>query len=119
MSYDLPVVEHGTSRSGRWLREHRFRLALWIAVLEAVLVALTDDLSRWTVIVLAAISVTVYFLLGRQRQGTFRHVTWIAAASQALALIAVSLAFFVGMFVLIVAGIFALVALVMIFSDRG
>jgi hypothetical protein len=119
MSYDLPVVEHRTSRGGRWLRERRLRIALWIAVIEAILVALTHDVSRWTVILLALISFAVYFFFGRDRQGTVRHVTWIAAASQALALIAVSLAFVVGMFVLVVAGVFAIVALVMIFSDRG
>ncbi|MFL5978760.1 MAG: hypothetical protein ACJ76O_09075, partial [Gaiellaceae bacterium] len=112
-------VEHGTSRGGRWLRVRRFRIALSIAVIEAVLAAFTAGVSRWTIILLAAISMAVYFFFGRARQGTVHQVTWIAAASQALALVAVSLAFFIGTFVLIVAGIFAIVALVMIFSDRG
>jgi len=119
MSYELPVIEHGTTRGGRWLRERRFRIALWIAVIEAVLAAFTSDVSRWTIVLLAAICISIYFLLGRTRQGVFGQVTWIAAASQALALVAVAAAAFIGTFVLILAGLFAVVALVLIFSDRG
>ena len=118
MSYDLPAVEHGTSRSAGWLRERRVRIALWIAVIEAVLAAFTD-FSRWSIILLAAVFVTLYFVFGRDRQGTIRQLSWIAAASQALALVAVFAAFVIGTFVLILAGLFALVALVMIFRDRG
>jgi len=28
------VIEHGTSKSGRWLRARRVRLVLWVAVVE-------------------------------------------------------------------------------------
>jgi hypothetical protein len=118
MSYELPVLEHGASRGERWLRERRFRIALWIAVIEAVLAAFTSDVSRWTIVLLAGVCLTVYFLIGRTRQGTFRQVAWIAAASQALALVAVAFAAFLGTLVLILAGLFAVVALVLIFSDR-
>ena len=119
MRAELPAIEHGTNRSGRWLRERRLRIALWIAVIEAVVAAFSKDVSRWTIIVAAALFVAIYFLWGRERQGTVRHVSWIAAASQALALFAVVAAFVIGTFVLILAGVFALVALVMIFRDRG
>ena len=36
-------IEHGTTKTGRWLRERRTRIVLWIAVLEGILVALTHD----------------------------------------------------------------------------
>ncbi len=118
MTYELRAVEHDTSRLGRWLRERRLRIALWIAVIEAVLAAFSHDVSRWTIVALAAIFVPLYLLWGRERRDTLRQVSWIAAASQALAVVAVIAAFVVGIFVLILAGVFAAVALVMIFSDR-
>ena len=118
MAYELPAIDHGSSRTGRWLRERRLRIALWIAVIEAVLAAFSHDVSRWTIVVLAAVFVPLYLLWGRERRDTLRQVSWIAAASQALAVVAVVAAFVVGIFVLILAGVFAAVALVMIFSDR-
>jgi len=118
--YELGAVEHGTGRSGRWLRAHRVRIVLWIVVIETLLAAFTHDVSRWTIVALAAIFVPVYIMWARERRSdTVRQVFWIAAASQALAVVAVVLAFVVGLFVLVLAGIFAVVALVMIFSDRG
>jgi cation transport ATPase len=117
--YELGAVEHGTSRPGRWLRANRIRIALWIAVVEAVLAAFLHDVSRWTIVALAAIFVPIYLLWGREwHSDALRQVSWIAAASQALAVVAVIFAFIVGVFVLILAGIFAAIALVMILSDR-
>jgi hypothetical protein len=117
--YELGAVEHGTSRPGRWLRANRIRIALLIAVVEAVLAAFLHDVSRWTIVALAAIFVPIYLLWGRERHSdALRQVSWIAAASQALAVVAVIFAFIVGVFVLILAGIFAAIALVMILSDR-
>src|SRR5919107_4644882 len=107
MSYELPAVEHGTSRSGRWLREKRLRIALWIAVIEVVIAALSRDVSRWTIIVLAIVFVAAYFFVGRERRGSLHQISWIAAASQALALFAVAAMFIIGTFVLILAGVFA------------
>jgi hypothetical protein len=112
------ALDHGTSRAGRWLRQRRLRAALWIAVLEAILAAFTHDVSRFTIIALAAIFVPLYFFLGRERGDTFRQLSWIAAASQALAVVAVLLAYVVGLLVLVIAGIFAAVALFLIFTDR-
>jgi hypothetical protein len=120
MSYQLGAVEHGSGRTGRWLRGYRVRIALWIAVVESLIAAFSHDVSRWTIIALAAISVPVYLMWARERRSdTVRQVFWIAAASQALAVVAVVLAFVVGLFVLAIAAVFAVIALVMIFSDRG
>jgi hypothetical protein len=46
-----------------------------------------------------------------------RQVLWIVAASQALALLVVILAFVVGVIALVLVGLFALAALVYLFSD--
>ena len=114
-----PTIEHGSTRSGRWLRARRVKLVLWIAVVEAVLVALLHDVSRWTVIALAAIAVAVYLFVGRDaKSDTVRQASWIAAASQSLAVIAVLFAFVFFWIALIVALIFAAIALLILFTDR-
>jgi hypothetical protein len=119
MAYELRAVDHDTSSLGRWLRVHRLRFALWIAVLEAVLAAFTHDVSRWTIVALAAIFVPIYLLWGRHRHNdVLLQVSWIAAASQALAVVAAVFASAIGAFVLILAAVFAAVALLLIFADR-
>jgi hypothetical protein len=116
---DLPMIDHRTSRSGRWLRSRRMRIALWIAVIEAIVVAFEASVSRWTVILLAAAAIALYFWGSRSLSSdTGRQILWIAAASQALAVTAVLLAFIVGVFVLALAVVFAVIALVLILSDR-
>jgi hypothetical protein len=113
------VIEHESSQGGRWLREHRVRTALWIAVLEVVLAAVTASISKYTIIALGLVTIPVYLIWGKDQRGTIRQVSWIAAASQALAIVAVLLSHFISLFVLVLAGIFAAVALFLIFADRG
>ena len=60
------VVEHGSTRSGRWLRRNRTRLALWIAVAEGVLVVFDVIPGR------------------RFSSDALRQASWVAAASQVL-----------------------------------
>ncbi len=118
MAYSQPIIEAGSTRTGRWLRERRVKLALWVAVIEGLLVALTHDLTRWTVLILAAIVLAFYMLAGRNMKWDVgRHLSWIAAASQALAILVVILAFFVGLIALVLVGIFAVLALAYLFSD--
>jgi hypothetical protein len=113
------TIEHDTSRAGRWLHARRFRIALWIAVIEAVIAWFTSDFSKWTIILLAIIFVPIYMYWGRDlRADTLRQILWIAAASQAFAILAVIAAFIALGFVLVFAAIFAVVALVLIFADR-
>jgi hypothetical protein len=113
------VIEHESSQGGRWLREHRVRTALWIAVLEVVLAAVTASVSKYTIIALGLITIPIFLIWGKDQRGTIRQVSWIAAASQALAIVGVLLSHFIGLFVLVLAGIFAAVALFLIFADRG
>ena len=111
------AIEHEAS-SGGWLRQNRTRTALWIAVLEVILAALTASVSKYTIIALGLIAIPIYLIWGRNQSGTIRHVSWIAAASQALAIVALLLSHFIGLFVLVLAGLFAAVALFLIFFDR-
>jgi cytochrome b561 len=113
------VIDHGSSRSGRWLRARRIRFALWIAAIEAIIVAVAHDVSRWTVIALAIVAVALYVVAGREsRSDTFRQVSWIFAASQLLAVLAAILAFIVFWTAIIAVVVFAAVALFFVFTDR-
>jgi|SRR5436190_15450994 len=113
-----PAIEAHSSRASRWLRERRLRLALWIAVVEGIVVAVRGDISRWTVIVIAALVLLVYMVLrDRLHWDAGRQVVWIVAASQVMALLVVILAFVVGALALVLVVLFAIVALVYLFSD--
>jgi 1,4-dihydroxy-2-naphthoate octaprenyltransferase len=113
------VIQHGTSKSGRWLRARRNRLAFWIAAAEAVVVAVFHGASTWTVMLVGVIAVAVYWFWGRSsRSDLTRQTTWILAVSQTLAFVAAILAVFIQTFALIIAAIFAAVALFILFTER-
>jgi hypothetical protein len=114
------VIEHQSSRTGRWLRARRVRISLWIAVVEGLVVAFEKDFSRWTVIVVALPLLALYLLWGRNATSdTLRQISWIAAASQALAVVVVVLSFIIAWLALVIAGIFAAIALLFLLVDRG
>lgn len=113
------AVEPKTSRSGRWLAERRTRIAFWIAAVEAIVVAVAHDVSRWTVIGLAAVAVLLYAFAGRDsRSDTARQASWIFAVSQLLAVLAAILAFLLFWTAIVAVVVFALVALFFVWSDR-
>jgi len=114
------VIEHRSTRAGRWLRARRVRIALWIAVIEGLVVAFENDFSRWTVIVIAVPLLALYLVWGREASSdTVRQISWIAAASQALAVVVVVLSFVIAWLALVIAGIFAAIALLFLLVDRG
>ena len=118
MAYSQPMIEAGTTRMGRWLRERRIRLALWVAVIEGLLVAITPDLTKWTVLVIGAILLAFYIVAGRNmRWDVGRQLSLIAAASQALAILVVILAFVLKLVAIVAVVVFAIIALVYLFSD--
>ena len=113
------AIRQPPSRFGRWLAERRIRLVLWIAVAEGVIVALAHDVSRWTVIAIAIPSIAFYLWAGRSlRSDTGRQISWILAASQSLAVVVTILSFLIFWIALVIAGIFAAIALFFIFIDR-
>ena len=112
------VVEQRTSRVGSWLQERRIRIALWIAVIEGLLVAV-HVINRWVAIVIAAAAVLLYFFAGREsRSHTARQLSWILATSQAAVVLIPFLLIVVGTFALIAVGLLAIVALIALFSER-
>jgi hypothetical protein len=115
---EQPVLEHGTTRSERWLRRYRTRIAFWIAVVEGILL-LVGAVNRWVVLLLAVAIILAYFGFARQlRSPLARDVAWIAAVSQALVALVPILVILVGTLALIAVGVLAVVALVLLFGDR-
>jgi hypothetical protein len=121
MSYGsspLPVIEHDTSPTGRWLRAHRVRVAIWIAVAEGLLVAF-HVIPWWAAVGIAALAVFFYFEVGRSlRSDTFKQATWIVAASQALVALVPILVVIVGTLALVAVGVLAVLALIALFTER-
>lgn len=102
-----------------WLHERRLKIALGIAVLEGIFVAISKDFSRWTVIIISAPIIAFYLFAGRSLESkTGREVSWIAAASQAFAVLLTIIALTIKLWVLIVVGIFAVVALILLIGER-
>jgi hypothetical protein len=113
------TIEYGTTRTGRWLRERRLRIVLWVAVLEGLVAAFVPGVSRWTIVAVAVLAVALYAAVGRATRWDAGHqLSWILAASQALAVVVVILAWFLLWTALLLVAIFAVIALVVIFTDR-
>ena len=82
-----PVVEHGSSRSSRWLRERRLRIALAIGLVESILV-LSSAIGWFWVLAVAIAAFAFYFYVRRNvANETVRQVAWTAAFSQILPLV--------------------------------
>ena len=113
------MIEAGSTRTGRWLRERRVRIALWAAVVEGLVAAFSHDIGRWTILALAVVVLAFYIVAGRQlRWDVARQLSWIAAASQVLAILVIIFAFILKLVAIVAISIFAIVALVYLFSDR-
>ena len=114
------TIEHGTTKWGRWLLARRIRITLWIAVLEGIIVAVSPSFTKWTVIAIAIPVLAAYVIWGRNaKSDTTFQIAWIAGASQALAVVVVILGVLLSWLPLVLAAIFAGVALLFLFHERG
>ncbi len=113
------AIEHGSTRTGRWLRENRLRIALWIAVIEGIFI-LVDVISWGVALFAAAVLILFWLFVGRElRQDSARHASWIAAASQIfIALIPVLVVILKAVAVVALVAL-AVVALILLFKDQG
>ena len=119
VAYSQPAIEAGGTRGGRWLRERRIRIALWVAVIEGLIAAFSQDIGRWTILVMAVIVLAFYIVAGRQlKWDVARELSWIAAASQVLAILVIIFAFVLKLIAIVIIVGFALVALVYLFTDH-
>ena len=108
-----------TSRSGSWLHQRRLKIALGIAVAEGILVAVAKGWSIWTIIIISAPIIAFYLFAGRTIESHVgRELAWIAAAAQSFAVVLCVVTKVIGALSLIVAGIFAAIALILLFGER-
>ena len=108
------------TRTGRWIAKRRVWLAIGIAVFEGIIVAFAKDFSSWTVIVISVPIIAFYLFAGRSLESqTGRDISWIAAASQAFTVILCVVALLIGPLTLILAGVFAVVALILLLGERS
>jgi hypothetical protein len=116
--YDAPAIEHGSSSSGRWLRERRLRITLWIAAFEGLLY-LFHALNWWAAVGLALVAVGFWWFVGRtSHSDTLRQVSWIFGSSQLLVLcVPIALALVKAVAIAVIA-ILAVFALFFLFKDR-
>ena len=102
-----------------WLRENRLKVALGIAVAEGLFVALEEDFSQLTVILIAIPVILFWLLAGRTLDSELgREISWILAMSQALAVVAAVVAWFIPTAAIVLAGIFGAVAAYLLYHDR-
>lgn len=113
------AIEHGTTRTGRWLRERRMRITLWIAAAEGLLY-LFHVLHWWAAVGLAVIAVGFWWYVGRASSSdSLRQASWIFAASQLLVLcVPLALALVKAVAIAVIA-ILAIVALFYLFKERS
>ncbi len=110
-----PPAERGP---GGWLRVRRHRLALWIAAGEGVIVAVSQNLTQWTVVALAAIS-GIAWLLGRNSRSLgVRQALWIFVVSQLIALVLVLFAVFFKWLLILGLIACAVIAIAFLWFDR-
>ena len=103
---------------GGWLRARRHRLALWIAVGEGIVVAVSHDLTKWTVVALAAISAVAWALGRNSRSHGIRQGLWIFVVSQLIAVVLVLFAVFFKWLLILGLIACAVIALAFLWFDR-
>lgn len=80
------AIEPGTGGPVVWLGRNRYKIVLWAAVIEGLLVWATHSLHVATVIVLTLIAVGSLFVYRQTRERTrsplLHELAWLLAASQ-------------------------------------
>ncbi len=118
MTFGGHVLEHGSTRPGRWLRDRRLKLTLAIAAVEGLLVVL-HVVPWWAIVLVAVLAATLWFYAGRRhRSDLLRQLSWIAATSQLLVVFVPVVLAIVGTIAVVLVALFALAALILLFTSR-
>jgi hypothetical protein len=116
---DTAADHEERSSTAIWLEQRRLKIAIGLAVLEGIIVAVERDFTRWTVIIISVPIIAFYVFAGRSlKSDTGRQLAWIAAATQAFAILICVVALLIGSFALIGAGILAAVAVILLLGER-
>jgi hypothetical protein len=118
MGANANVLDKPASKPARYLREHRFRITLWAAAIEGLLV-FVHVIPHLAMYALAVIAIGFWAFVARNyRSPTARNASWIFAASQAFAVL-IPVVLFIAKWIAVGAiAIMAVVALVILFADR-
>lgn len=118
MELRRPAIEHGTTSTGRWLRDRRFQLAALIALVEGALVVV-DVIPGW-VAVLGAVAVIAFYLFAGRNLGSdaARQASWVAALSQVFVALVPVLVFVATAVAFAALAILAIVAVLALARDR-
>jgi hypothetical protein len=112
------ALDHPASKQGRYLREHRLRLAIWIGAIEGLL-TLLGFLPHLAIYVLAIVAIAWWFTMGRRYTSpTARQLTWIFAASQAIAVLVPAVLHIAKWAAITAIVVAAVIGLVILFTDR-
>jgi hypothetical protein len=116
--YGATAIDHGSTRPGRWLRERRYRLTMWVTLIQGLLYVV-HVLHWWEAVALAAIAVGLWWFAGRaSRSDLVREATWIFAASQLLVLcVPIALAILSAIAIGVIA-LLAIAAVILLFKER-
>jgi len=115
------AIEGTPVREG-WFHRHRFRIVLWVAVIEALVAWVTHGLHITTIIVLGIVAFACLMLYryvtDRTSSSLLHQLTWLLAASQLGATILVAAGYILIGALIVLLVIFALVALGLLLLDR-
>jgi hypothetical protein len=119
MTFGTPgVLEHRTTRGGRWLRERRIRLALWVALIEGLLIVVNAIPLTLAIVVAVAIVIGYFMLRDRIGSDMMRQGFWIAAASQAVVVTVPVVLAVATVAALVVLALIGVAALLVLLGDR-
>ena len=117
---DEPSTALKPSRFGGWLAQRRLQFALWIAIVEGIIVAVSQHLSWVVALIIAIPFILFYVLAGRTLPSdTQRQLSWIAGASQTFVVLLAILFKIVGLLFVLLVAMLAVVAIMFLLADRG
>jgi hypothetical protein len=112
------AIEHGSSRTGLWMRARRYRFTFALAAIEGLLYVL-HVLHWWAAVGLALVALALWWFAGRRsRSHTFRELTWILAAAQLLVLLVPLALGILKVVAIAVIALLAVAALFVLFTER-
>jgi hypothetical protein len=113
------AIDQGSTRTGRWMREHRMRFTLWLAAAEG-LIYLIAFRHWWFFLLVAIVAVGLWFYGGRSsRSDLVRQATWIFAVAQLLVLLVPLLWSILHAVAIAVVALLAIAALIFLFTERS
>ena len=119
MSEQAASLDPNSTRTGRWLAQRRLQIALWIAVFEGAVVAISQSVSWVVALIIAVPFILFYMFAGRTlRSDTARQLAWIGGASQTFVVLLAILFKIIGLLFIVLIAVLAVIAAIFLFGDR-